>query len=705
MKLKHQGRNIGTLLFRAKVGSHSHGTNIEGSDEDFKGIFAQNPMDVLEHGYNEQFSTNDDDTTFELRRFIELCCKGNPTMLELLFTPEDCIEYIHPEFQKILDRRMEFLSKSCKWSFGGYARQQIQKASGLEKKMNWEKERTVRKTPIDFCWVVLNGDRGFIDQETGKPAFEDVKQGVIGLKEWMNFHKITQEEILLTKLNHTKEGYQLFLSGYNTKGIQTDDSNQLKTSETPKGLRPTATVLFNPDAYSRHCKDYKSYQEWLKNRNELRYTWNEQHNQQIDCYKESETEFLTKSGWKHFDEIEENDILITIDENSKFCESKILDKFDSKFTGNLYTFENRYSKFCITDNHKMWLAYLGNRNETGANPDFSSLDFEFKSVSSYFNQRKSWARILHTTPYPQNLHTKMSVLDDRELKLLGAYISDGTLRGKRLVIDQHKGRELCNMLKVLQPDHVSEYKNNILTFSFSLSTDFLEIVEKYVGKGSLQKRMDFSYFHTLSRREFGHILEYMLLGDGSKYSNHYTYYTSSKQLSEDLHTLLFFNNCTAQIYQVNHKGGFEGSSGIKYQVYIPLHPKTTGLLTKSNKNWSVNSVKDERIVCLTSETGILITRNSNKIAIQGNSKNMLHCVRLTRMGKEIAEGKGIIVRRPDADFLKSIRKGEVNLEELLQIANKELEDMDKFFETSDLPEKVKPKKFTKLQLEIRKALL
>lgn len=50
------------IIFKAKVGSHAYGTNVEGSDEDFKGVYIQSPEDILEHGYQEQFSLNKDET-------------------------------------------------------------------------------------------------------------------------------------------------------------------------------------------------------------------------------------------------------------------------------------------------------------------------------------------------------------------------------------------------------------------------------------------------------------------------------------------------------------------------------------------------------------------------------------------------------------------------------------------------------------------
>ena len=53
------------IIFKALVGSHSYGTNIEGSDMDYKGVFIQRPEDVLEFGYTEQIDVTKDEVHSE----------------------------------------------------------------------------------------------------------------------------------------------------------------------------------------------------------------------------------------------------------------------------------------------------------------------------------------------------------------------------------------------------------------------------------------------------------------------------------------------------------------------------------------------------------------------------------------------------------------------------------------------------------------
>jgi hypothetical protein len=72
------------------------------------------------------------------------------------------------------------------------------------------------------------------------------------------------------------------------------------------------------------------------------------------------------------------------------------------------------------------------------------------------------------------------------------------------------------------------------------------------------------------------------------------------------------------------------------------------------------------------------------------------------MSKEIGRGEGIIVRRPDAQELLAIRRGEVDLDALIDTAEAEIKEMDKIFEESDLPNNVDPRLVNDLLIKIRR---
>lgn len=275
MQEKNTLPNLGngnTIIFGCIVGSHAYGTNVEGSDVDKKWVFVQNPTDLFINGYRPQIELSKDEVAFELSRFIELLKKANPTVLELLFSPEDCILYKHPVFDKLLNLRKGFLTKQCRYSFGGYAVSQIEKARGLDKKMNWEKERTDRKSVLDFCYFIMDE----LDPRLGK-KFQSTSVTEL----------FTQSQIKgmgLSAVPHTKGLFNVFWdSRYKFKGVtQGEDSNDISLSEIPKDANNIGLLFFNKEAYQMHCKDYREYQEWLAKRNTQRYVDIENHGQQID---------------------------------------------------------------------------------------------------------------------------------------------------------------------------------------------------------------------------------------------------------------------------------------------------------------------------------------------------------------------------------------------------------------------------------------
>lgn len=267
--------NGNTIIFGCIVGSHAYGTNVEGSDIDKKWVYVQSAEDFFINGYKPQIEISKDEVIFELRRFLELCEKANPTILELLFSPEDCIIYKHPAFDKIKDIRREFLTKQCKLSFGGYAISQIEKARGLNKKMNWEKEKIDRKSVLDFCYWISDS----VDPSLGA-KFQSYP---IKAK-----YELSQISMMgLSAIPHTRDLYNLFWDARYTrqfKGVVQDEetSNDISYSDVPRDANCIGIMYFNKDAYTIHCKEFKEYQEWLKNRNTQRYVDIANHGQQID---------------------------------------------------------------------------------------------------------------------------------------------------------------------------------------------------------------------------------------------------------------------------------------------------------------------------------------------------------------------------------------------------------------------------------------
>lgn len=282
-------------------GSQAYGTNLPTSDTDYAGIYIQSENDILGNRYKEQINDDKNDTVFyEVRRFLELVATNNPTVLELLNTPEDCIIYKHAAYDKILEKKDQFITKVCAKSFGGYGIQQIKKAKGQDKKQNWEKDKVTRKDLLDFCYVIegsqsipwkeWNSNNAFEENFIGAvnvPNARDVYALYYDVSAWHCFSESVpeklREEAKSWRRNLGKEmgfGYKgLVKTG---EGANDAESNQLRLSSIPKGEIPFATITYNKDGYTQHCKDYNSYLTWLENRNEQRWTDVQSHGQKID---------------------------------------------------------------------------------------------------------------------------------------------------------------------------------------------------------------------------------------------------------------------------------------------------------------------------------------------------------------------------------------------------------------------------------------
>lgn len=71
-----------------------------------------------------------------------------------------------------------------------------------------------------------------------------------------------------------------------------------------------------------------------------------------------------------------------------------------------------------------------------------------------------------------------------------------------------------------------------------------------------------------------------------------------------------------------------------------------------------------------------------------DSKNMMHTFRLLHMAEEIAQTGVIQLQRTtDREFLLKIKKGAFSYEELVDLANKKIENINRLFENANLPAK------------------
>ena len=268
------------------MGSQAYGTATPNSDVDIKGVYIQSVYDVASlYNYKQQLMPDKDTTYYEVKRFLELAGSANPTILELMWMPDRCVQVKDPLWIKYIESNRDlFLTKQCCNSFMGYAYQQIYKAQGLNKKMNWEQDRVTRKKPIDFCkflWLP--------DWKYKKDIRLSNKIDLITL-DWFN-----EDFYALTKIDNTKQLYKFWYIKMPaqdwTRPLCNDDDLIMTAIPENIDAKLLAIVQYDLDGFQAHCREYNQYQTWLKERNEQRYVDVQNHGQKIDgknmmhCYR------------------------------------------------------------------------------------------------------------------------------------------------------------------------------------------------------------------------------------------------------------------------------------------------------------------------------------------------------------------------------------------------------------------------------------
>jgi predicted nucleotidyltransferase len=188
------------IILLGLSGSRLYGTDHADSDYDWRGIFqsendellgVDNPADTI--------STKVPDTTlYEVGKFIRLCLKANPNLLELLWM-QDYAEISTAGRYLVANRDLFLASETIKTSYGGFAISQIKQ---LEKLPSWDDKRKVKL--VRHAFRVIHQGRSFL---LGTPFVHYEGASL----EWLLAHeKMPREDVMeLLRLDldilHTQE--------------------------------------------------------------------------------------------------------------------------------------------------------------------------------------------------------------------------------------------------------------------------------------------------------------------------------------------------------------------------------------------------------------------------------------------------------------------------------------------------------------------
>jgi predicted nucleotidyltransferase len=310
-KLKKENR----VLYQYVAGSTLYHCNEEGSDVDTKGLFIATPEEMFGLGFDKQFrdrykgvvdlyssqvgDDKADNVLYEVGKYMSMLLSSNANVLESLFVPEDMmIIKPHKCLDSLFANRDKFVTKACFGPFIQYAIEQIKKARGLNKKIvNPIYERL---TPFDFAYTFYNQGstkvRNWLDNR-------GLDKDCCGLVHIPNMHDVygvyydwgahfdkygikSYDDIPVKMRNFIDAFYNLFNQSHKIewfeknreilhyRGMCLENSTDMRGSSVSKGEKPLCWMTYNESGFKAHCRLYKEYKDWEKERNPRRYESN-----------------------------------------------------------------------------------------------------------------------------------------------------------------------------------------------------------------------------------------------------------------------------------------------------------------------------------------------------------------------------------------------------------------------------------------------
>jgi uncharacterized protein len=257
------------IIFSCVAGSRAYGTQVPGSDEDIRGIYMVPSAAYLPIEQEPVQLSDDRNNTvyYSLRRCIELLAEANPNVLELLFSPEDCVQIVSKAMEQLILARSIFVTRQCGDTHIGYAMSQIKKARGQNKWINNPKPKAAPRKE-DFCYVIPKARLALSDALPCRP----VPLNQIG---W----ELTQYHA--ARLEHAPDTYRLYHYGSNARGTFRGDVLVCESIPEPDEASHFAGLLiFNEQAWKQSFTEHQNYWGWRKNRNDAR--WEQQEAGQLD---------------------------------------------------------------------------------------------------------------------------------------------------------------------------------------------------------------------------------------------------------------------------------------------------------------------------------------------------------------------------------------------------------------------------------------
>jgi len=359
-------------------------------------------------------------------------------------------------------------------------------------------------------------------------------------------------------------------------------------------------------------------------------------NDKTGCYSE-DTEILTENGWKLFKDLNKQEKVATMNQQTKNIEfHKPKKYFKYKYDGYMYNFTSKNMNLLVTPNHRM---YINNKfkladkvrikdsipNSVGTN----NLDVD------YFYLPKITKQWVVNNGTHNIVKSKLAIKMDDWLAFIGIFLSEGSVyhdekqakkHGYRVTISQvkkHTKKEIRNLLHRL-PFNFSEFDNGFNIYNMQLYNYLKQFGNVY------NKYIDPIYFKC-SKRQLNILLDWLIKGDGTirKLTGSRHYWTTSEKLKNDIQKL-----CVYCGYHVNTSIQKNKESVLRGKTIKSKKPCYILSILRS-KNQNIMSIKKQKysgdVFCVEVKNNIVLVKRKDKVSWCGNSIGVI-TINMPRIG-------------------------------------------------------------------------
>jgi len=324
-----------------------------------------------------------------------------------------------------------------------------------------------------------------------------------------------------------------------------------------------------------------------------------------------ETSILTNEGFKFYDEIKEGDIVLNYNQNKDSLDrDKVLKKVLLSNSGEMYIFEGKGFKLRCSTRHRIYYQKKS-KNSKGGWSDW--IVAEAKDFYAMIKNLKNRSRYDYRLPHTQNYKRRDLKIKDEWFKLIGYLIAEGCVKSNNRVLE----------VSLSQSERVNErfYKDVKLCIS-RLNLKYRErrmncgTSEFCFDAASSRKIMDYfegfdvhvfpRWIFNAGNRQMELVLEAMMNGDGCWGTM--VYVSRRKDIIHFFQTLATILGYRTVIHERKSR---------VFECALLSKRKKYAYITKSRRE-----VSKEKVWCITTNNGTVVTKKDEGIAVSGNCEVM-----------------------------------------------------------------------------------